>query len=307
MAWLEAHQSLGLHPKTRKASRLLGITRPTLLGHLFLLWWWALDYAPDGDVTRYGADELALAAEWDGDPEQFVAALIECRFGDGAGFLERTDEGRLLIHDWWDYAGKLVQRRRDDAERKAAERREAGRRRDVQDAPSFNSAPVQGPSDGHPPDAPTDGVRREPTQQTDTTGQTARAGKPAATPPDALKPMAAVLDGLKGYVPTDAFYAKVAAKYGHLDLEEEAIKARDWLAKRKARGCSTSFILNWLQKAADDAAATVTPLGRNGKAPPPIQYPPPPDLSGKDPVRPEDLAAYRQKLGATLRVVGGSR
>ncbi|HYE58615.1 MAG TPA: hypothetical protein VD948_08920, partial [Rhodothermales bacterium] len=42
-----------------------GITRPTLLGHLFLLWWWALDYAPDGDVTRYGADELALAAEWD--------------------------------------------------------------------------------------------------------------------------------------------------------------------------------------------------------------------------------------------------
>ena len=36
MAWIEAHQELRNHPKTKKAARLLGISRPQMIGHLFL-------------------------------------------------------------------------------------------------------------------------------------------------------------------------------------------------------------------------------------------------------------------------------
>lgn len=111
MAWIESHQELRDHPKVRRFARRLGISIPAAIGHLHLLWWWALDYAMDGDLSKYDAADIADAAQWDGDPDEFLAALMECGVGGGAGFVERTDDGELLLHDWWDYAGKLIQQR----------------------------------------------------------------------------------------------------------------------------------------------------------------------------------------------------
>ena len=152
MAWIESHQSLLDHPKTRRCAAMLGIPRVYVIGHLHALWYWALDNAEDGDVTRAGAD-LAFIAEYDGDPERFVAALTDCGIGaDGVGFLER-DGDRLLIHDWHGYAGKLIERRSADRERKAA-----GRRKDSAGRP----ADILRTSSGHPADgaeSPADGAR----------------------------------------------------------------------------------------------------------------------------------------------------
>jgi len=39
VAWIESHQTLGQHPKTRKLARLLNISAPTAVGHLQFLWW----------------------------------------------------------------------------------------------------------------------------------------------------------------------------------------------------------------------------------------------------------------------------
>jgi hypothetical protein len=125
MAWLESHQSLLNHHKTRKAARLLDMPRVHLCGHLHALWWWAIDYAEDGDVSAFDAADLADAAEYDGDAEAFVTALTECGPGGRHGFLERTDDGRLVIHDWYDYAGKLIERRKADRERKHSTRKPA--------------------------------------------------------------------------------------------------------------------------------------------------------------------------------------
>lgn len=111
MAWIESHQSLRNHPKTKRLCRLLGIDLAKAIGHLHLLWWWCLDYAQDGSLAAYDAYIIADAAQWDGDPDQFVAALLE------SGFLERDGEETLIIHDWWDYAGKLINQRREHAER----------------------------------------------------------------------------------------------------------------------------------------------------------------------------------------------
>ncbi len=116
MAWIESHQELGAHPKTRKLARVLGISRPAVVGHLQFLWWWAMDYAQDGSLSRFDALDIALGAEWDEDAETFVQALTSC------GFLSEKDD-HLVIHDWHDYAGKLIERREKDAARKRGDRR----------------------------------------------------------------------------------------------------------------------------------------------------------------------------------------
>jgi hypothetical protein len=100
--WIESHQSLRDHPKTRKLARRVGGIAKAI-GHLHCLWWWCIDYAPDGDVTKYEAEDIAIGADWDGDPQEFIKALID------SGFVTNGDG--LRINDWYDYAGKLVERR----------------------------------------------------------------------------------------------------------------------------------------------------------------------------------------------------
>lgn len=119
MAWIESHQEVGRHPKTKKLARLLGVSLPAAVGHLHYFWWWALDFAQDGTLEKYDGYDLADAMQWDGDPDQLVEALIS------AGYIDDTDDG-LMIHDWGEYAGKLLERRAKDRARKRAAAEAAG-------------------------------------------------------------------------------------------------------------------------------------------------------------------------------------
>ena len=119
MAWIESHQEVGRHPKTKKLARLLGVSLPAAVGHLHYLWWWALDFAQDGLLDKYDNDDIADAMQWDGDADTLVSALIS------AGYIDETDDG-LAIHDWRDYAGKLIERRAKDRERKRASSENSG-------------------------------------------------------------------------------------------------------------------------------------------------------------------------------------
>lgn len=116
MAWIESHQELAHHPKVARLSYMLDVEPPHAIGHLHCLWWWALSYADDGDLTQFEPWEIATAAQWRGDADLFVKALIEC------GWLDETEDIRLEIHDWWSYAGKLVERRQESAKRKRSMR-----------------------------------------------------------------------------------------------------------------------------------------------------------------------------------------
>lgn len=113
MAWIESHQELRDHPKTKRAARMLGIGIPQMVGHLQFLWWWSVDYAEDGDLSRFDEYDVADAAGWEGDADAFVRALIECGPSDSHGFL--NDDWTL--HDWGDYAGKLVAQREANRKR----------------------------------------------------------------------------------------------------------------------------------------------------------------------------------------------
>lgn len=121
MAWIESHQSLSRHRKTLRAAKLLRCDRHKLIGHLHELWWWALDNAePDGRLPGITPGELAEAAGY--TKEGFTDALIE------AGFVEVVDS-ELTLHDWYDYAGKLNDRR---AVTRQSNRERQQRRRDKQ-------------------------------------------------------------------------------------------------------------------------------------------------------------------------------
>lgn len=115
MAWIESNQEVGRHPKTKKLARLLDISVVTAVGHLHYLWWWALDFAQEGDLDKYDECDIAEACMWEGDEKLFVGSLIQ------SGFIDNK-ESILCIHDWYEYAGILIERRKSDAERKRQDR-----------------------------------------------------------------------------------------------------------------------------------------------------------------------------------------
>ncbi len=173
MAWIESHQELYRHPKVKRLARATGASVPALIGHLHLLWWWALDYAQTGELTDYTSEDIADAALWEDDPAAFTEAVTN------AGFLDR-DDGRTYLHDWNDYAGKLLERRASDRERK---RKSVGVPTDSIGVPA-DSVGVPKDSIGVPADSvgvPKDSIvtvpnltvqnRTEPNQQNHTTPQ----------------------------------------------------------------------------------------------------------------------------------------
>jgi hypothetical protein len=121
MAYVESHQSLRNHRKLARVVSAWGVGRPEAIGYLHLLWWWCLDnVGPDGDLGDLTPAELALGADWPGDPQVFFDGLVY------AGFVDETD-GRYCLHDWFAYAGKYTAKRERDR-RQAAERYAARKR-----------------------------------------------------------------------------------------------------------------------------------------------------------------------------------
>ncbi len=121
MAWIPSYQSLRTHRKTARLARALKTSVPAAIGHLHCLWYWTLDNSQDGRLNGVDAEDIADAALWEGDPEDLVNALVR------AGFLDRDEQG-LAVHDWAEYAGRLL----DARTRNAARQREFRRRnRDV--------------------------------------------------------------------------------------------------------------------------------------------------------------------------------
>jgi hypothetical protein len=138
MAWIESHQTLGNHPKTHRLAQELGCDLPAAVGYLHFFWWWALDYAPAGNVSRDHSGLIATASHWHGQAKRFWNAL------ETAGFLEINgpDSEEFLIHDWNDYAGRLETQR----EMRRASNRDAQRRRREKAASSLSS-PVSNDAD----------------------------------------------------------------------------------------------------------------------------------------------------------------
>lgn len=105
MAWIEVHQALLTHRKTLRLSRLLALDKWAVVGRLVALWTWALDNAQEGGAIPSDVDLIAEIMGWDGDPETLMDALVS------VGFLD-CKEGVTTLHDWDDYAGRLLGQRK---------------------------------------------------------------------------------------------------------------------------------------------------------------------------------------------------
>lgn len=114
MPWFEAHDTMARHPKTLKLARLLGVDRRYAVGVLHDLFSWGL-YAADKDGLLDGLVEEDIAQVLDFTGKRagvIVPALL------GAGFLE-GEPGAYILHDWYDYAGKLCEQKEAQKEYKA--------------------------------------------------------------------------------------------------------------------------------------------------------------------------------------------
>ncbi|MBM3944332.1 MAG: hypothetical protein FJ317_02450 [SAR202 cluster bacterium] len=80
---------------------------PAAIGHLHLLWWWALEHASPGSLDNVSGKEVAEVCMWRGRPAELLRALT------GAGLLDAD----RTIHDWADYTGRLLDRRRANRDR----------------------------------------------------------------------------------------------------------------------------------------------------------------------------------------------
>lgn len=109
MAWIELHQSVVTHRKTMAFADALDIPEYAAVGLLSCLWLWAVDNAPDG-VLPDSPRTIARAIRWDKDPTELIDALVESEY-------LRRDDGCLIIHDWSDYIGKLIDQRQTNAKR----------------------------------------------------------------------------------------------------------------------------------------------------------------------------------------------
>lgn len=99
MAWIELHQTLPTNKKTLRLKRLLKCNTAQAVGHVCMLWLWALDNAEDGDLSPFDGDEIAEISGYTGKGD-FVLALQHAGFLDG-----------MMIHDWDEYSGALIGKR----------------------------------------------------------------------------------------------------------------------------------------------------------------------------------------------------
>lgn len=87
------------HPKVRHLARLLKIPRLHAVGICGQLWNLTAKTAPQGNIGKFADEDLALSCDWDGDPKEFVGALVKCRLLD----VHPDPKIRLLVHDWCDH------------------------------------------------------------------------------------------------------------------------------------------------------------------------------------------------------------
>lgn len=143
MAWIELHQTLPTNKKILRLKSILKIDTPQAVGHLCMLWLWAIDNAQDGNLQNFLNEEIAEISGWRKNADAFVDALKT------SGFVDDD----MHIHDWDEYAGKLIEKRKSDAERKRTVRSNSSKK-----SGTSNGCPadVQRTSNGHPTERPMD-------------------------------------------------------------------------------------------------------------------------------------------------------
>lgn len=88
--------------KFKLLMRDLGESIRGAAGILEVLWQRACKDCPRGDIGRFSNDEIAVMADYQGDADALVAALVR------RGWIDENETHRLVIHDWHEHAPNYV-------------------------------------------------------------------------------------------------------------------------------------------------------------------------------------------------------
>jgi hypothetical protein len=228
------------HTKLKKLQRRTGESLRACVGLMELLWHLTAREAPRGDIGRLSDEDIAIALEWEKDPEDLVEILVDC------GWVDRSEKYRLLIHDWHEHA--------DDATKVALKRKSVGFvTTEGDDVPECRDMSRHVPDSraGAKPE-PKPEPKREPKPEpeippTPLTGE----GAPAETPS-------------KKQAPPDweAWWDRFLAFYPERDGDRRAAKGREAFKAALARGENPERILAGVQRYrewADTGNRTGTP------------------------------------------------
>ncbi len=142
--FIASYDTLLDHPKLDRMAFTLKKDPKVVFWHLHALWHWACVYAEDGDLSGFLDEEIAKGACWPiSNAAEFVKALKTYPARYKHGFLE--ENGKL--HDWHDFAGKLMERRRADRDRKADTRKRNDAERPQAVRKTSAGSPVERPTD----------------------------------------------------------------------------------------------------------------------------------------------------------------
>lgn len=248
MGWVRIDDQFTDHPKVLEAGPQGGWLYVCGLTY-------AARYLTDGFIPDAAVAKLSALPR----PERIAEELVR------SGLWERAERG-FRIHDYLVYNPSAEKVRRDraaTATRVSNHRsRDSGQFLPFEGGPSNavtspvtngvteplvttapgNDRPVPGPSPSP--------VLPESEYVTRSVSSEGRAAHAAASPPPSLVQFDAILSELRGYRPDADFYEVVCRDYGHLNLEQEAIKAREHARKKHYAG-DLKFVLGWLERASN--------------------------------------------------------
>lgn len=96
------------HPKMADFVRILDMRPRSLapaVGYLELLWHFAAEFCPQGNIGRFSDDRIEAALDWRGPRGKLLGALSE------AGWVDECPVSRLLVHDWHEHCDESVRRK----------------------------------------------------------------------------------------------------------------------------------------------------------------------------------------------------
>jgi len=202
--------------------RLLSTTRRDAVGLLELLWEYTCDFAPRGNIGRWPNEDIAQAVEWQANPDELIIALTD------AGWLDKSDDHRLVVHDWHDHAPEYIKKRLSRAGIAFVRQRQTTADNGGQCLPTEAGQAL--PSQAQP-----------------------RQGKPAG---DAKKPAS----------PKDPFPLLLSAAFNNNGTAKQQAVFRPVVETALALGATPGLLLSRLNPRPDDPFAAVRQAGKDVKA-----------------------------------------
>ncbi len=118
------------HRKMHALAEALKLPLYGAVGIMEMLWHFAGQQTPEGDLGRVPDRQIAAAVDWNKKPEALVTALV------AVGWLDRNEKYRLIIHDWaehveYEVARKLLREKKDFIEVYGMSAKERGKPSEV--------------------------------------------------------------------------------------------------------------------------------------------------------------------------------